>query len=128
MLVINGIEYEMDIEVKRIELGKNIYSDYRGWMSPDGELNPLYGIEGHTKLAKRILHYNGDNPIGALQDAGWIRVVCKNSYSCKTLDENTRRLLLGMVLRQRDCSKFFMDIGGIPLQLSRESAIEYLGQ
>lgn len=126
-ITLNGIEYDMPIEVRRIDATRNIYSDYRGWMSPDGELHSLYGVDGHTKLARQILHYEGDNPIGALQDSGWVRIVCANSFSCKRLDENARHLLLGIVLRQSHCQKFFIEIDKEQLELSREDAIEYFG-
>ena len=124
---IAGAKYEIEVEAIQLSPMANIYSDFRGWMSPDGELSPLYGVDGHTRLAKEILGYTPDNPIEALHGEGWIRVVCENSYSCKKLDENTRRLLLGIVLKRRDNMTFFVEIGKESLRLSRDEAIEYFG-
>lgn len=120
------MELDLSDLVIRIDVPKTIYSDFRGWMSPDGELHNLYGVDGHTALAKEFIKYYSGDPIEALHKAGWIRVVCSNSFSCAKLDDNTRKLLRGIVLRQRNCAKFFLLIGKECVELSRDSAIEYL--
>lgn len=119
--------YVMSVEVMPIDPMTNPYSDYRGWVSPDGDYRPLYGVDGHTKLAKEILGKVPKDPIKALQDAGWVRIVAQNSYSCAKLDENTRRILLSSVLKNRDSGRFFVDIGGVGMEFKRDEAIEYFG-